>query len=96
MSERRVLVDDTNERNGKASCPASRNNVLDGVSYFALGFVLAGLIFAAVGFLYPRDLVRDPNASARENEAVDIEYMQLTNALNAVVITGQYESKVSF
>lgn len=70
------------------SCSSPDHDVLDKISYFALGFVLTGLVFAAIGFLYPRDFQRDPGAPARANENVDLEYMKLTGALNAITVTG--------
>lgn len=89
MSDRLALVEDRDDSNNDSPpCRPRSNNAVDTVSYFALGLVFAGLIFAAVGFLYPRGLTRDPNASARENERVDIEYMRLSDALQAIVITG--------
>ena len=88
MSDQVFLV----ERDGQraSGCGRPKDSVLDKISYCAMGFVLVGLVFAAIGFLYPRDIQRDPDASARENEEVDQEFMRLTEALNAIIITGEF------
>ncbi|XP_070195507.1 uncharacterized protein [Littorina saxatilis] len=88
QSDQLVLVSSDSE-GGREGCRGKPSETtLDKISYFAMGFVIVGLIFAAIGFLYPRDIQRDPDASARENEDVDQEYMALTKALNAIIITG--------
>ena len=89
MSDQVFLVE--RESPDDSGCGRPRENVLDKISYLAMGFVLVGLVFAAIGFLYPRDIQRDPDASARENETVDEEFMRLTKALNAIIITGEDE-----
>ncbi|XP_076462939.1 transmembrane protein 74-like [Babylonia areolata] len=86
MTDQLTLVD--GEPQPRAQCHNDRESLLDSVSYFAIGFVLVGLVFSAIGFLYPRDLERDPSASAAENERVEADYMQLTNALNSIIIAG--------
>ncbi|KAL8590232.1 hypothetical protein ACOMHN_010427 [Nucella lapillus] len=87
MSDELTLVEADSEQS-RSRCHKSRDAMMDTVSYFAIGFVFVGLIFSAAGFLYPRGVKHDPQASAAENERAEIEYMQLTKALNAIIVAG--------
>lgn len=92
MADRQSLVPERNTKPKESFCSPSTKisqSVLDKVSLCAIIFVFLGLICTSIGFLYPRDLTRDPAASARENEAIDENYMHLSTILNIVVITGK-------
>jgi hypothetical protein len=60
----------------------------DGLVYTAAGLIVFGIICMVVGYVVPRDYTFNPYARARDMEAIEIYYADLSQNLDLTIVIG--------
>ena len=92
MRDSYSTIDD--ESDASSVCPLllqrynPRKNPEDFLLLISVGAMSVGLALLCIGFVIPRDYEFDPSLPARDMEAIEVYYANLTWALDICIISG--------
>ena len=81
-------LDETSDLQGCLQRYNPRNNPEEFWLLVAIGSMSIGLPFIFIGFIIPRDYVFDSSLPARQMEAIEIYYANLSNTLDMCIVIG--------